>query len=532
MLVQAMKKLGPCLSTQLADHLTNEHSLRPDAARQRVSRAPAEIKRLNLQFPRRARFLYLEEDFDSGRFWRALTAAIRQLGGSYAMALNAIEARTIVPLAHFPIVCGAPIKQRKHLAADAILNRLKEAKALDILDVQGLGPCVVSREYAKRPEARDRAEAQGRLLTERVLLDTARDWLRRLALASWDKIACRDDRQLNGALPRVGTFAWDMTGPSYLAALSSWTKDKKRSPGFLVCDVLLNDQVNAQALAPFLHKCETLQQLRKVAKAIHIFIAHGYSKEALDAARRAGVIPATPRSLFGKDAADAFKQLAQVLTQTALGAVDPEKFQELFDKLSKVEGAVGNMRGTFFELLVAEIIRRREPEGNRLVLNKLCRNDCGETAEVDVYLELQQRHLIIECKGRHPGTILPDEEVREWLHQRIPRVREHLQRDHFGPPIRPEFELWITGRLSKEAIEMIIKTREANARVYDLRVIWSKEIRERVRDLSDKGFLDIMEKFFLPPLSEGDEDHLLMKPFPIAGMDEPTSELATIRKRP
>lgn len=514
MLVGALKKIGPCLSTDLANYLVKEHHLQPAAARQRVSRAPEEVKRLNIPFPRRARFLYLQQDYQTAAYWDALNSAFDQLGGSYKMALAAVRARTIVPITHFPIVCGAPMKQRKHLGADAVLKRLTGAEALEILEVPGLGQCVVSYDYAKRRDHRDRAEAQARLLAERVLLETTRDWVRRLALASWDSIACRDDARGNDEQPRVGTFAWDMTGPSYLAALSSWSKTKKRVPGFLVCDVLLTEQISAPALAPFLHKCETLQQLRNVAKVIHLFIAHGYSKEALNAARSAGVIPATPRSLFGLDAAEAFKQLTQVLTQAALGSLDPEKFGELFTRLGKVEGAIGNMRGAFFELLVAEIVRRKEPEGYRVKLNQIFRSNSGERAEVDVYLETTNRNLVIECKGRHPETILPDQEVEEWLRQRIQRVREHIDRDRYGRPIKPEFELWITGRLSEAAIKKIITTRDANERVYHLRVVWSKTIREKVRELGDKGFIDTMDNFFLPPLCDGEEDALLTRAFP------------------
>jgi hypothetical protein len=61
-LVSTMRKLGPCLSTDLTDHLVKEHLVQPATARQRVSRAPDEIKRLNMPFRRRASFLYLTED--------------------------------------------------------------------------------------------------------------------------------------------------------------------------------------------------------------------------------------------------------------------------------------------------------------------------------------------------------------------------------------------------------------------------------------------------------------------------------------
>lgn len=526
-LINAMQTLGPCLSTDLAEFLVREHGVQPAAARQRVSRAPKDIKRLNLPFPRRSSFLYLAEDHHTSRFWKALAAAIDKLGGSYSMALAAVDARTIVPIAHFPIVCGAPIKQRKHLAADAILNRLQQSEAIAIQDVPGLGQCVVSRAYARHADARDRARATARLLAERVLLETTCGWIRRLALASWNKVALRDDPDLNGEQPRVGTFNWDMTGPSYLAPLSSWDQNKKRKPGYLTCDVLLNEEVTAAAIAPFLHKCQTLGQLRNVAKVLHIFVANGYSKDAFNAARQAGIVPATPSSLFGKDIAGAFRELSQVLMQTALGTVDPEKYQNVINKLDKVEGAAGNMRGALFELLVAEIIRHTEYRGGLVKLNKIFHDDAGEPAEVDVFLEHPITPLVIECKGRDPNTILPDEEVKVWLHKRIQRVREDLNRKHYGPPIKPRFELWITGRLSLEAIEMILKTRKANERVYTLDVIWSKQIREKAAKVHDNKFLETLNSCFLTPLENGEEDELLSKAFP-----DPTGYMHFVDEEP
>jgi hypothetical protein len=219
----------------------------------------------------------------------------------------------------------------------------------------------------------------------------------------------------------------------------------------------------------------------------------------------------TPNQLFGRAAAEAFRQLAQVLTQAAAGSVDPDKFGKLITGLSTVEGAVGNMRGAFFEFLVAEIIRRTEPGGAEVKINCLTYADNGDEAEVDVYLRTQSRQLMIECKGRNPDAVVPDEEIEAWLKQRIPRVREHLRRDHHGPPIKPVFELWVTGRLTENAIQKISRTREANQRVFDLNLIWAKPIRDRISTLNDAKFVQTLTQHFLPRL-EGDEEDTLLAP--------------------
>lgn len=61
------------------------------------------------------------------------------------------------------------------------------------------------------------------------------------------------------------------------------------------------------------------------------------------------------------------------------------------------------MRGAFFELLVAEIVRKTSLA--QIQLNKICTGEDG-TAEVDVW-ELKEGIIarMIECKGIAPGTL-------------------------------------------------------------------------------------------------------------------------------
>jgi hypothetical protein len=504
MLVEALESIGPCLSTELAEYLVRTHGLTPEAARKRVSRATSApmVKRLaHLTFSRKARFLYLESDFMSEPYWAALTQAIHQLGGAYSMALSAVEARGIVPLDQFAIICGSPISQKKHLSAQSTLDRLVKANVLTVQDISGLGACVVPRVFGTNDQDRASqiAEARSRLITEAVLLKAARDWVTHLGMASWNKVECRGDSGLKEPWPKVGTFAWDLAGPSYVAALT-WWKGTKLNPGFVVCDVGLHGRVGLPELKPFLHKCETLRQLRGIGKTIYVFIAESYTHEALVAAKAAGVLPATPDILFGKGASKGFMALASVLNDLAQQTLNPEKFHVLFEGLSRVEGAVGNMRGALFEMLVAEVIRRTQANA-RIDLNRQCKGNDGNKAEVDVFVTIpNQSPRLIECKGNHPDVTLSDEEVTLWLNTRILRVRQHLDRTHEGPWVKPVFELWHTGHLSAQAMKKIAATQHVNRNKFDLWVYGPEKIREMVTALGDHAFTDTFAQHFLPSL--------------------------------
>ncbi len=206
---------GPCLTTDLSAHLETTLSIKPAAARQKVSRAK-DIKRLAyFPFPRNARFVYLQKDFGSDRFWRSLTKALTDTNSAYGSALAAIRARGgLIPKAHFPIACGAPIQQKKHLSPDIILQRLVQAELVEIQQFDGLGECVTLRQdpaYLAGPAESSRA----RLFAEEILLAAISTWVRNLGIVSYGKVATRDIVPL----PMVGRTAWDLTAPSYLGFL-------------------------------------------------------------------------------------------------------------------------------------------------------------------------------------------------------------------------------------------------------------------------------------------------------------------------
>lgn len=501
MIIATLKTLGPCLSTELTDYLVKQHRLKPDAARQRVSRAPAQVKRLaHLPFARKARFLYLQEQYASANYWHALRRAIYASKGAYARALGAVDARGIVPLEHFPIVSGAPVAQKKHISATTVLQRLIDASVLVKTELPGFGPCVMTKESydsTEFPTSTYVAQARARQIGESILLDATKEWLRRLGIVSFNSVRSRSDQ---ASPPMVGTFAWDLTGPSYLAALVTQS-GKQLKPGIAVVDVLLRTkEVRLEHVEPFLYKVASLQALRKVGKTLFFFVANRYEPDAFRALRSAGIVPATPETLFGKDAADAFSELISTLTRAALGSLDPVKFNELFERLGKLEGAVGNMRGAFFELLVAEVVRKRSPA--EVELNKICKGDDGK-AEVDIW-EVKPGIVarFIECKGNAPDSIVSHDEIKLWLDTRINRVRQHFARTSSWNGPLPRFELWTTGILSDESLEKIERTRSANASKFQIVVKGPNEIRAEFASINDPSLLRTIENHFLPPASQ------------------------------
>jgi hypothetical protein len=494
MLANILKALGPSLSTDLTDHLVTQLGLSPAAARQRVSRGAPEIKRLaHLPFARKARFLYHQDDYASPNYWANLYDAIFTANGPYARALGAVQAREVVPIAHFLSACGAPIAQKKQVSARSVLDRMIAANVLVEQALPGLGLCVMTKKaYESHQDSLEELAAgtRARLIAESILLDSVKEWLRRLAMVSFNTVRTRGVE-----MPRVGTFAWDLTAPSYLTSVLTRLKEQGVKPGWVVCDVLLIESAELKHIEPFLHKVQSLNALKNIGRTMFILVAQGYDADAFKALRSAGVIPATPMSLFGGDVADGFRDLIKTLNEAAKGVVNPEKFDRLLSTLGKLVGAAGNMRGAFFELLVAEVVRKTA--AGQVKLNKTCTGEDG-TAEVDVYhLNDGITAQMIECKGMAPGTLVSDEEVGLWLTTRIKRVRHHLNSLGWSGPL-PQFELWTSGALSEKARDRVEKTQQANAKKFKITVVEGDALRIAVKAVNDASLLKTFEQHFLP----------------------------------
>lgn len=485
---------GPCLSSEIAEYLVKTAGISPVAARKRVSRLTGNVRRLGyVTFPRKARFMYLEQQFGSPIYWDKLVGALMQTNTAYGNAIAALRQRNgVVPERLFPIVCGAPIKQKKHLSPETIFTRLNKAGLLKRISLPSVGDCITivqADEYYESIAPTIRTH----LITEGFLLTAVSDWLRKLGIVSYDKVATREGE----TLPRVGTFAWDLTAPSYLGPMVKRGKDGSNKPGFVVCDVHLGDTITGEGAKPFINKCRTLRSLRNVGPCLQIFVAKEFNAEAFQILKQNGIIPATPKNLFGEEVAEGLLELSTVLNNAArLSTIDPQKFDDLFKKLGKITGASNQLRGTLFEYLVAEIMRRSNVTS--VLLNRIFRQGTDE-AEADVIAWKQDSCVVfIECKGHDPYGQTPHSEVKRWLHHNVPfffKIRnEHL--DWRNIPVR--FEFWTTAPLTQESIDLLEKAKnEIKPTRYTIAWRVGPEILTLCQQTNDKGLINAYQKHFM-----------------------------------
>lgn len=501
LLERVLASMGPCLSSQLVAELIEKHGLKPATARQRLSRNER-IKRLAyLKFPRNVRFVYLQSEYGSPIFWSRLIGALFEHTRAYGCAIAALRARRgIVPIRHFEIACGSPQAQRGHMSARTVVERLIEAQLFQRIDVPGIGECIQLSQKID-PDAPEVHRLRARLQIEKILLLAIKSWARNLGLVSYAKVKVRDDPE-GGEPPKVGTFLWDLSGPSYVAALVGWSKDKPK-PGFVVCDVMLDVQVTGPDIGPFIHKCQTLRSLKGVGRCVQILMADEYNSEAFGLAKANGILPATPTSLFGDEVAQALLELSSLLRAAYPQAGDAERFDKVFNQLSKIEGVATNLRGDLFEFVCAEVVRQFDGTTD-IQMNVVAKVPDMGSAEIDLLVRPGVRALrFIECRGYQPAGEIPLDMVQKWLEKKVPVMRQWAEAQVHLRDREMSFEFWTAGQLSAEAKAYLDG---ANRSKYSVKLVDAKEL-ERMSTRCEAALRrTLAQHFFHHPLAKLERD--------------------------
>lgn len=492
-LVNILEQEGPLLSSSLSQLLTEREGITAAAARQRVSRGSHGVRSLKgIKFPRNARFVFLEKDFGSERYWSRLIYELQQSRSIYGHALNCLKQRDgILPRKHFSIACGAPKRQKKHLAPDRILEGLLEANLVQVREVEAVGECIIIVERDNDYESQCNL-MRSRLITEHILLQAIREWIRNLGFASFKLIKIRDESIQQ---PSVSTIEWDLAGPSYLGALVTTSAGEKPKPGFIACDVYLGGEVTIEGVRPFIHKCETLRGLKKVGRCLQIFVAERFDSDAYELAKTKGVVPATIRNLFGKDVAKAFKQLMEGLCNLTKLCSDPEKLNEIFNRLNAIEGASNNLRGALFAMISAEV-SRRVLGVTIFATGKVFVKDGKKIAEVDIIATSYRNEVhFIECKGYQPHGTIDPEDIEIWLGERLPYLYNYTREHPDWKQYRCHFHYWISSQFSEESIAKL-KGAASRTKRYNIEYLDGSAFLDFAKETKDQDIIKILSEHY------------------------------------
>lgn len=497
--VDILKAEGPCLSSRVSQALEAD-GVAPATARKRIERAGGPVQKLvHLPFPKGVRFMFLDEQRGTRAYWNALVRDIAVAGPAYAAALSAMIARGgVVPERHFPIVCGSPINQSGQLSAATVLSRLQGADLLHRTEAVGIGACI-SLKDSLLLNAQEDAALSARLRTEEVLLAAVTDWARKLGMASYDSIRTRN---AGDGPPRVGTFMWDLTGPSYLRPMVRRAVDGKPVPGFLVADVVAGETLDENAVAAFVRKCTLVGSLKKLPPLFPVLVGDAFTREAFRLGRSHGVMMATPELLFGREVAEALKSLLHTLTKAAAMAVEkPEVVDALFNSLGQIEGAAGNLRGDLFEMLVGHCVVKLD-HGSIDIGKKVVDPKSARGVEIDVFrVKEYQEVWSYECKARAPTQVTTLADVETWLIEKVPRIHSWATREERFQGCAFHYEFWTCGTFAPDALQRLAAAKAETSR-YAIGWKDGPEVRQYAARLKPKAVLNMLDRhFFNHPLA-------------------------------
>jgi hypothetical protein len=337
---------------------------------------------------------------------------------------------------------------------------------------------------------------RARAIAEQILLDAVADWVRKLGFGSYGKVAIRGKKEQ----PKFGQFNWDLTAPTYLQPFVRFRLGARPVPGFFVADAVLGTDLTEEQISYFVSKATIMCRQQRTRPFLAMLIADHFAPEAFKRGKKAGLILTSPDVLLGKGVSSALRELILTLTNAAAVAVkNPHVIEELFSKLSAVEGAALNLRGPLFEMLLAYCFRRT---GNVDIGVQLRDPENGEAAEIDVLVKEATRLRVraCECKGYSKNTV-GENEVKEWLETRVPRIRRFLLDQDSYNQLPMSFEFWTTGSLAPDAVRYL-RVQESRIRKYQIGWKDGHGVRNYVADLKDSYATKILdEHYFRHPVT-------------------------------
>jgi hypothetical protein len=112
----------------------------------------------------------------------------------------------------------------------------------------------------------------------------------------------------------------------------------------------------------------------------------------------------------------------------------------------------------------------------------------------------------IECKGYQPGGLVDDDEIRTWLERRVPLVYSEARKNSEMKDAKISFELWTTGRLTQESIEMI-ETAKRKTRKYSIDYLDALGVLEIAKQTKETALVRVLLDHFIDhPMATAEDE--------------------------
>jgi hypothetical protein len=481
---QFIKNQGPMLSGQLAKAITDQDGITEEAARKRIERVDSPVHKLTGLFSERQSFIYHQDIYNSEEYFQGLAAAFETDGKRYAAIIKAIDYHHGViskaELANYSI--SPLINMKGHLRYSSVIEKLSKTGVLINYDENHWQ----LNGYIAAKEAVNFRHYKAIEFSKHLLANNFNAWCRNIGFASFKK------GDFNSS---ISGFQFTYTAPSYINGLTVF-KNGTPQPGFIAADILIGNKTGVQEVNFFLQKIRIIKARTPSIRLLPVLLVDGLDVNALADLKRAGVMIASVKEIFGQVYDDLLKSLINTITNA--GTVlkkEPEKYLNLMVQLSKlVDGKTNNLRGDLFELAVGYYYAQ---DCRYLEIGKKVRlEEEMLSREIDVFATYADKIVLVECKGYNYA--IDDAYVLKFLNDKVPILKKWLDKSSFTQDDYV-FEIWSTGGFTSEALTLLEKAKTTTKK-YKIDYLDKPAILERAKALNTSKFVEILKEYFFKDL--------------------------------
>lgn len=484
---ELLDRLGPCASTTLIGEIVRKTQCTSVTARQRLSRAVHDQGILYLGsvlLPAGGRVYFTRKQQSATEWFERLYEVLDSVGSSYRHLLHHLhENGGYMQTQRAESLCGFPVKPRKgHLLwTTAKDNLIRDGLVLEC-ETANVGSAVCLPHHSIDGQQ----VAYARFRTEQTLLETIGDFLRRNGMVASGQVRVRH----RGDEAVFAGYAWDLTAATYILPYSSTRMHGGMMPGFWVVDCRVGREVGNKDIAWFIEKLAAIRAQRTNRPFTAMMVADRYERGAFDAGRQAGAVLTTPGRLLGADAAKALRLLLETLSNPGAAVkTNPDNVESLGRLLDGVDGAIGNLRGDLFELLVG--VALLSGGGGNISMKRELRSEGKTMTDIDVEVIAGPHAVVAECKGTLSTKLIELDQVRDWYRNTVPKIREARSRAFDNK--RETYAFWTSGEFSKTALDFMIR-HKGSCRQYDVDWKGATQVKAFLRAQKLDRLIPVLER--------------------------------------
>ena len=129
-------------------------------------------------------------------------------------------------------------------------------------------------------------------------------------------------------------------------------------------------------------------------------------------------------------------------------------------------------------------------------LNKIYKPSKGGEAEVDVTVITNGKKIrFIECKAHEPDGYVDNEEVKKWLHKRLPIIKKYVKEHPEWRDMKVSFELWATAKFTDEAIELF-ENESNKTKLHEIIYFNADEVDSFIKESENKELYFTFKNYF------------------------------------